>query len=148
MSTLDKVVYVNYIEHNQAFRGRTESTWHRSSLRSCHGHNELARLNTWPTKDTHLSPNPKPTVMPLWSIWRSSSEDSFIIIDVQNILVSSRLQDKLLEKINILGSTENSRLEIIYVQHVETPEAPFGKIGNYLLCWKTGEWKGISEAIQ
>ena len=50
---------------------------------------------------------------------------AFIIIDVQNILVETGFQtEKLLEKIAYLQNQARSKnIEIIYVQHIETPEA-------------------------
>ena len=50
---------------------------------------------------------------------------AFIIIDVQNILVETGFQtEKLLEKITYLQNQARSKnIEIIYVQHIETPEA-------------------------
>ena len=50
---------------------------------------------------------------------------AFIIIDVQNILVETGFQTKgLLEKISYLQNQARSKnIEIIYVQHIETPEA-------------------------
>ena len=50
---------------------------------------------------------------------------AFIIIDVQNILVKTGFQTKdLLEKISYLQNQARSKnIEIIYVQHLENPEA-------------------------
>ena len=50
---------------------------------------------------------------------------AFIIIDVQNILVETGFEtEKLLEKITYLQDQARSKnIEIIYVQHIETPEA-------------------------
>ena len=50
---------------------------------------------------------------------------AFIIIDVQNILVETGFQtESLLEKISYLQNQARSKnIEIIYVQHIETPEA-------------------------
>ena len=50
---------------------------------------------------------------------------AFIIIDVQNILVKTGFQTKdLLEKISYLQNQARSKnIEIIYVQHIESPEA-------------------------
>ena len=50
---------------------------------------------------------------------------AFIIIDVQNILVETGFEtEKLLEKITYLQDQARSKnIEIIYVQHVENPEA-------------------------
>ena len=50
---------------------------------------------------------------------------AFIIIDVQNILVETGFEtEKLLEKIAYLQDQARSKnIEIIYVQHVENPEA-------------------------
>ena len=50
---------------------------------------------------------------------------AFIIIDVQNILVETGFQTKgLLEKISYLQNQARSKnIEIIYVQHIENPEA-------------------------
>ena len=50
---------------------------------------------------------------------------AFIIIDVQNILVKTGFQTKgLLEKISYLQNQARSKnIEIIYVQHIENPEA-------------------------
>ena len=50
---------------------------------------------------------------------------AFIIIDVQNILVETGFQtEKLIEKITYLQDQARSKnIEIIYVQHIETPEA-------------------------
>jgi len=50
---------------------------------------------------------------------------AFIIIDVQNILVETGFQTKgLLEKISYLQNQARSKnIEIIYVQHLENPEA-------------------------
>ena len=50
---------------------------------------------------------------------------AFIIIDVQNILVETGFETKkLLEKITYLQDQARSKnIEIIYVQHIETPEA-------------------------
>ena len=50
---------------------------------------------------------------------------AFIIIDVQNILVETGFETKeLLEKITYLQDQARSKnIEIIYVQHVENPEA-------------------------
>ena len=50
---------------------------------------------------------------------------AFIIIDVQNILVETGFEtEKLLEKIAYLQEQARSKnIEIIYVQHVENPEA-------------------------
>ena len=52
-------------------------------------------------------------------------ETAFIIIDVQNILVETGFQTEgLLEKISYLQNQAKSKnIEIIYVQHIETPEA-------------------------
>lgn len=50
---------------------------------------------------------------------------AFIIIDVQNILVETGFETKkLLEKITYLQDQARSKnIEIIYIQHIETPEA-------------------------
>ena len=50
---------------------------------------------------------------------------AFIIIDVQNILVETGFEtEKLLEKITYLQDQARSKnIEIIYIQHIETPEA-------------------------
>lgn len=50
---------------------------------------------------------------------------AFIIIDVQNILVETGFQtESLLEKISYLQNQARSKnIEIIYVQHIESPEA-------------------------
>ena len=50
---------------------------------------------------------------------------AFIIIDVQNILVETGFEtEKLVEKIAYLQDQARSKnIEIIYVQHVENPEA-------------------------
>ena len=50
---------------------------------------------------------------------------AFIIIDVQNILVETGFKtDSLLEKISYLQNQARSKnIEIIYVQHIENPEA-------------------------
>lgn len=50
---------------------------------------------------------------------------AFIIIDVQNILVETGFEtEKLLEKITYLQDQARSKnIEIIYVQHIENPEA-------------------------
>ena len=50
---------------------------------------------------------------------------AFIIIDVQNILVETGFQtNSLLEKISYLQNHARSKnIEIIYVQHIENPEA-------------------------
>ena len=50
---------------------------------------------------------------------------AFIIIDVQNILVETGFETKkLLEKITYLQDQARSKnIEIIYVQHIENPEA-------------------------
>ena len=50
---------------------------------------------------------------------------AFIIIDVQNILVETGFEtEKLLEKITYLQNQARSKnIEIIYVQHIENPEA-------------------------
>ena len=50
---------------------------------------------------------------------------AFIIIDVQNILVETGFEtEKLLEKIAYLQDQARSKnIEIIYVQHIENPEA-------------------------
>ena len=50
---------------------------------------------------------------------------AFIIIDVQNILVESGFEtEKLLEKIAYLqDQARKQQIEIIYIQHIETPEA-------------------------
>ena len=50
---------------------------------------------------------------------------ALIIIDVQNILVETGFEtEKLLEKIAYLQDQARSKnIEIIYVQHIETPEA-------------------------
>ena len=50
---------------------------------------------------------------------------AFVIIDVQNILVETGFQtESLLEKISYLQNQARSKnIEIIYVQHIETPEA-------------------------
>ena len=50
---------------------------------------------------------------------------AFVIIDVQNILVETGFEtEKLLEKITYLQNQARSKnIEIIYVQHIETPEA-------------------------
>ena len=50
---------------------------------------------------------------------------AFIIIDVQNILVETGFQtESLLEKISYLQNQARSKnIEIIYVQHIENPEA-------------------------
>ena len=50
---------------------------------------------------------------------------AFIIIDVQNILVETGFEtEKLLEKITYLQDQARSKnIEIIYVQHMENPEA-------------------------
>ena len=50
---------------------------------------------------------------------------AFVIIDVQNILVETGFEtEKLLEKITYLQDQARSKnIEIIYVQHVENPEA-------------------------
>ena len=49
----------------------------------------------------------------------------FIIIDVQNILVETGFKtERLLEKISYLQNQARSKnIEIIYVQHIENPEA-------------------------
>ena len=50
---------------------------------------------------------------------------AFVIIDVQNILVETGFEtEKLLEKIAYLQDQARSKnIEIIYVQHIENPEA-------------------------
>ena len=50
---------------------------------------------------------------------------AFIIIDVQNILVETGFEtEKLLEKIAYLqDQARKEQIEIIYMQHIETPEA-------------------------
>ena len=50
---------------------------------------------------------------------------AFIIIDVQNILVETGFEaEKLLEKIAYLqDQARKQQIEIIYMQHIETPEA-------------------------
>ena len=50
---------------------------------------------------------------------------AFIIIDVQNILVETGFEtEKLLEKIAYLqDQARKQQIEIIYIQHIETPEA-------------------------
>ena len=50
---------------------------------------------------------------------------AFIIIDVQNILVETGFEtQKLLEKISYLqDQARKQQVEIIYIQHIETPEA-------------------------
>ena len=50
---------------------------------------------------------------------------AFIIIDVQNILVETGFKtERLLEKISYLQNQARSKnIEIIYVQHIENPEA-------------------------
>ena len=50
---------------------------------------------------------------------------AFVIIDVQNILVETGFEtEKLLEKITYLQDQARSKnIEIIYVQHIENPEA-------------------------
>lgn len=50
---------------------------------------------------------------------------AFIIIDVQNILVETGFETgKLLEKIAYLqDQARKQQVEIIYIQHIETPEA-------------------------
>ena len=50
---------------------------------------------------------------------------AFIIIDVQNILVETGFEtEKLLEKITYLqNQARKQQIEIIYIQHIETPEA-------------------------
>ena len=50
---------------------------------------------------------------------------AFIIIDVQNIIVETGFQtESLLEKISYLQNQARSKnIEIIYVQHIESPEA-------------------------
>ena len=50
---------------------------------------------------------------------------AFIIIDVQNIVVETGFKtDSLLEKISYLQNQARSKnIEIIYVQHIENPEA-------------------------
>ena len=50
---------------------------------------------------------------------------AFIIIDVQNILVETGFEtEKLLEKIAYLQEqARKQQIEIIYMQHIETPEA-------------------------
>ena len=50
---------------------------------------------------------------------------AFIIIDVQNILVETGFETgKLLEKIAYLqDQARKEQIEIIYIQHIETPEA-------------------------
>ena len=50
---------------------------------------------------------------------------AFIIIDVQNILVETGFEtEKLLEKIAYLQDrARKQQIEIIYIQHIETPEA-------------------------
>ena len=54
---------------------------------------------------------------------------AFIIIDVQNILVETGFEtEKLLEKIAYLQDQARSKnIEIIYVQHIESPEAQTSK---------------------
>lgn len=54
---------------------------------------------------------------------------AFIIIDVQNILVETGFEtEKLLEKIAYLQDQARSKnIEIIYVQHIENPEAQTSK---------------------
>ena len=54
---------------------------------------------------------------------------AFIIIDVQNILVETSFEtEKLLEKIAYLQDQARSKnIEIIYVQHIENPEAQTSK---------------------
>ena len=54
---------------------------------------------------------------------------AFIIIDVQNILVETGIEtEKLLEKIAYLQDQARSKnIEIIYVQHIESPEAQTSK---------------------
>ena len=53
----------------------------------------------------------------------------FIIIDVQNILVETGFKtESLLEKISYLQDQARSKnIEIIYVQHIESPEAQTSK---------------------
>ena len=55
---------------------------------------------------------------------------AFIIIDVQNILVKTGFQTKdLLEKISYLQNQARSKnIEIIYVQHIENPEAQISEV--------------------
>ena len=50
---------------------------------------------------------------------------AFVIIDVQNILVETGFEtEKLIEKITYLQDQARSKnIEIIYVQHIENPEA-------------------------
>ena len=50
---------------------------------------------------------------------------ALIIIDVQNILVETGFEtEKLLEKIAYLQDrARKQQIEIIYIQHIETPEA-------------------------
>lgn len=54
---------------------------------------------------------------------------AFIIIDVQNILVETGFEtEKLLEKIAYLQEqARKQQIEIIYMQHIETPEAFISK---------------------
>ena len=55
---------------------------------------------------------------------------AFIIIDVQNILVETGFKtDSLLEKISYLQNQARSKnIEIIYVQHIENPEAQISEV--------------------
>ena len=129
MSTLDKIVYVaDYIEHNRAFPGVDQA---RDIAQV-----SLDRAVAYETARTveHLAHQGLPiypqTIETYNAFVKYLKEEqwvktAFIIIDVQNILVETGFEtEKLLEKIAYLqDQARKQQIEIIYMQHIETPEA-------------------------